>query len=75
MLFSEENNSLDILNDNDFKDIDKSEVYKDAIIICLKEIKENAKLYGVIEKEKIDKTIERWTKELNKILVEIHKNE
>jgi hypothetical protein len=75
LLFSKEDNALDILYDNELKSIDKNEAFKDGIIVCLKEINENAKLYGNIEKELIDKNIRRWEEELAKIIEKMSKNE
>lgn len=75
LLFSKEDNALDILYDNELKSIDKNDAFKDGIIVCLKEINENAKLYGTIEKDLIDKNIRRWEEELAKIIEKMSKNE
>ena len=73
LLFSKENNSFDILNE--LEDIDKNEVYKDGIIICLKEINENIKLYNIIDKNIVNRNINRWINELEKIIDKLKKNE
>lgn len=65
LMFSKTNHSLDILDD---LKIEKNEVYVDGIILCLKEIQNLAKLYGVVNKFIIDKKIRRWKRELNYIL-------
>lgn len=62
LLFSKEYNSLDILQDLD--NINVESVYKEAILICLKEISNNAKLAGKIDNSIIEKNINRWKKEL-----------
>lgn len=67
LLFSKVNNSVDILYENNF-DVDKKEALKDGIILCLKEIQNNAELFGKLDKKIIDKNINRWKKELNNIL-------
>ena len=67
LMFSKVNRSLDILDD---LKVNKNEVYIDAVILCLKEIQNWAKLYGVIDNSVIDKNIKRWKRELNYILKE-----
>ena len=67
LMFSKVNHSLDILDD---LKVNKNEVYIDAVILCLKEIQNLAKLYGVIDNSVIDKNIKRWKRELNYILKE-----
>ena len=68
LLFTKTNNSLDILNNVNNSDLDIKEIYKDGIILCLKEIQDNAKLYGIINDKIVDKNIERWKRELNRML-------
>lgn len=67
LLFSKTDNSIDIIDEIDFN-IDKKESIKDEIILCLKEIKNNSKLYGKIDYKIINKNISRWKRELNNLL-------
>lgn len=67
LLFSKTDNSIDIIDEIDFN-IDKKEAFKDGIILCLKEIKNNSKLYGKIDYKIINKNISRWKRELNNLL-------
>lgn len=67
LLFSKTDNSIDIIDEIDFN-IDKKEAFKDGIILCLKEIKNNSKLYGKIDDKIINRNINRWKRELNNIL-------
>ena len=67
LLFSKTDNSIDIIDEIDFN-IDKKESLKDGIILCLKEIKNNSKLYGKIDDKIINKNINRWKRELNNLL-------
>lgn len=67
LLFSKTDNSIDIIDEIDFN-IDKKESLKDGIILCLKEIKNNSKLYGKIDDKIINKNISRWKRELNNLL-------
>ena len=67
LLFSKTDNSIDIIDEIDFN-IDKKELLKDGIILCLKEIKNNSKLYGKIDDKIINKNINRWKRELNNLL-------
>lgn len=67
LLFSKIDNSIDIIDEIDFN-IDKKESLKDGIILCLKEIKNNSKLYGKIDYKIINKNISRWKRELNNLL-------
>lgn len=67
LLFSKTDNSIDIIDEIDFN-IDKKESVKDGIILCLKEIKNNSKLYGKIDDKIINKNISRWKRELNNLL-------
>lgn len=67
LLFSKTDNSIDIIDEIDFN-IDKKESIKDGIILCLKEIKNNSKLYGKIDCKIINKNISRWKRELNNLL-------
>ncbi len=67
LLFSKTDNSIDIIDEIDFN-IDKKELLKDGIILCLKEIKNNSKLYGKIDYKIINKNISRWKRELNNLL-------
>ena len=67
LLFSKTDNSIDIIDEIDFN-IDKKESVKDGIILCLKEIKNNSKLYGKIDYKIINKNISRWKRELNNLL-------
>lgn len=70
LLFSKTNKSLEILKELDF-DIDLNDLYKDAIILCLKEIQNNAKLFNHIDNKIVEKNINRWKSELNYILGEL----
>lgn len=67
LLFSKTDNSIDIIDEIDFN-IDKKESFKDGILLCLKEIKNNSKLYGKIDYKIINKNISRWKRELNNLL-------
>lgn len=67
LLFSKTDNSIDIIDEIDFN-IDKKEALKDGIILCLKEIRNNSKLYGKIDDKIINKNINRWKRELNNLL-------
>ena len=67
LLFSKTDNSIDIIDEIDFN-IDKKESVKDGIILCLKEIQNNSKLYGKIDDKIINKNISRWKRELNNLL-------
>lgn len=67
LVFSKTDNSIDIIDEIDFN-IDKKESLKDGIILCLKEIKNNSKLYGKIDYKIINKNISRWKRELNNLL-------
>lgn len=67
LLFSKTDNSIDIIDEIDFN-IDKKEAFKDGIILCLKEIKNNSKLYEKIDDKIINKNINRWKRELNNLL-------
>ena len=67
LLFSKTDNSIDIIDEIDFN-IDKKESLKDGIKLCLKEIKNNSKLYGKIDYKIINKNISRWKRELNNLL-------
>ena len=65
LMFSKEYCPLDILSE---LNVNKKEIYIDAIILSLKEIKNWAKLYNKIDNEIINKNITRWKRELNYIL-------
>ena len=67
LLFSKTDNSIDIIDEIDFN-IDKKESLKDGIILCLKEIQNNSKLYGKIDDKIINKNINRWKRELDSLL-------
>lgn len=67
LLFSKTDNSIDIIDEIEFN-IDKKEALKDGIILCLKEIKNNSKLYGKIDDKIINKNINRWKRELDSLL-------
>ena len=67
LLFSKTDNSIDIIDEIDFN-IDKKESVKDGIILCLKEIQNNSKLYRKIDDKIINKNISRWKRELNNLL-------
>lgn len=67
LLFSKTDNSIDIIDEIDFN-VDKKEALKDGIILCLKEIQNNSKLYGKIDDKIINKNINRWERELNNLL-------
>ena len=69
LLFSKANNCFDIIDDIRLTKTAKQEVIKDGIIICLKEIQNNAKLYGAIDEKIVDKNIDRWKRELNRLLI------
>jgi serine/threonine protein kinase len=68
LMFSKKRHSLKIIDE---LNIDNNEVYKDAIILCLKEISNWIKLYGEIDNYVINKNIRRWKRELNYILKRI----
>lgn len=68
LMFSKKRHSLKIIDE---LNIDNNEVYKDAIILCLKEISNWIKLYGEINNYIINKNIRRWKRELNYILKRI----
>ena len=68
LLFSKANNCFNIIDSIKLSAQAKKEVFKDGIIICLKEIQNNSKLYDVIDKIIVDKNINRWKKELNRLL-------
>lgn len=67
LLFSKTYNSIDIIDEFDFN-IDKKEALKDGVILCLKEIQNNSKLYGKIDDKIVNKNINRWKRELSDIL-------
>lgn len=67
LLFSKTDNSIDIIDEIKFN-IDKKEALKDGIILCLKEIQNNSKLYGKIDDKIINKNINRWKRELDSLL-------
>lgn len=67
LLFSKTDNSIDIIDEIEFN-IDKKEALKDGIILCLKEIQNNSKLYGKIDDKIINKNINRWKRELDSLL-------
>ena len=46
------------------------EALKDGIIICLKEIQNNAKLFDKVDEKIVFKNINRWKRELKYILEE-----
>ena len=68
LLFSKTNNCFNIIDNIKLTTQAKKEVFKDGIIICLKEIQNNSKLYDVIDKKIVDRTINRWKRELNGLL-------
>ena len=49
-------------------DIPKLELFKDAIIICLKEIQNWNKLSGKLDDKLVDSKINRWLVELDYIM-------
>ena len=66
------NDSMNILiKEKKYKYIDVNEVYKDGIILCLKEIQNNAKLFGKIDDKIVNKNIDRWNRELSILLKRI----
>lgn len=67
LLFSKTDNSIDIIDEIKFN-INKKEALKDGIILCLKEIQNNSKLYGKIDDKIINKNINRWKRELDSLL-------
>ena len=72
LLFSKTNDSMNILiKEKKYKHIDVNEVYKDGIILCLKEIQNNAKLFGKIDDKIVNKNIDRWNRELSILLKRI----
>ncbi len=72
LLFSKTNDSMNILiKEKKYKYIDVNEVYKDGIILCLKEIQNNAKLFGKIDDKIVNKNIDRWNRELSILLKRI----
>lgn len=70
LLFSKTHNCFNIINEDENykKNINFNELCKDGIILCLKEIQNNAKLFGIIDNNIVNKNINRWKKELNIIL-------
>lgn len=72
LLFSKTNDSMNILiKEKKYKYIDVNEVYKDGIILCLKKIQNNAKLFGKIDDKIVNKNIDRWNRELSILLKRI----
>ena len=72
LLFSKTNDSMNILiKEKKYKYIDVNEVYKDGLILCLKEIQNNAKLFGKIDDKIVNKNIDRWNRELSILLKRI----
>lgn len=72
LLFSKTNDSMNILiKEKKYKYIDVNEVYKDGIILCLKEIQNNAKLFSKIDDKIVNKNIDRWNRELSILLKRI----
>lgn len=69
LLFSKTNKALEILKKIDYG-IDLRDLYKDGVILCLKEIQNNAKLFNHIDNRIVEKNIKRWKRELNYILGE-----
>ena len=69
-LFSKKRHSVDLLYEMNLNDKQVNEALKDGIIICLKEIKNNAKLFGLLKNRIVKKSIKRWRKELVYILKE-----
>ncbi|MDD3995454.1 MAG: phosphotransferase [Tenericutes bacterium] len=67
LLFSKKYNSLDII-DSITLNFDKKDIYRDGIIICLKEINNWIKLIDKIDNDIVEKNIKRWNRELNFIL-------
>jgi len=70
MLFAKGKNCLSYINKID---VSKKEVFKDAVIICLKEIQNWNKLRGKLDDSLIDLKVNRWLNELNLIIKEISK--
>ena len=68
LLFSKDNDSIDALYKLELSDEEIKESLKDGISICLKEIQNNAKLYGNLDKLIVDNNIKRWVSELAGIL-------
>ncbi len=68
LLFSKKHHSIDLLYEMNLNDKQIEEALKDGIIICLKEIKNNAKLFGLLKNRVVKKSIKRWKRELYYIL-------
>ena len=71
-MFSKAYHPLDILSE---LKVNNEEVYIDAIILSLKEIKNWSKLYNKIDNDIINKNIKRWKRELNYILRKEYNND
>ena len=72
LMFSKAYHPLDILSE---LKVNNEEVYIDAIILSLKEIKNWSKLYNKIDNDIINKNIKRWKRELNYILRKEYNND
>ena len=72
LLFSKTNHSTDVLYKMNLSNDEINESLKDGIIICLKEIYNNAKLFGKIDESIINNNIERWACELTNIVDKVY---
>ncbi len=70
LLFSKTNKSTEIIYKLGLTNNEIKEALKDGIIICLKEIKNNAELFNKVDEKIVFKNINRWKRELKYILEE-----
>lgn len=70
LLFSKTNKSTEIIYKLGLTNNEIKEALKDGIIICLKEIQNNAKLFNKVDEKIVFKNINRWKRELKYILEE-----
>ena len=68
LLFSKQNNSLEVVEQLDCTNIVKNEIYKDGVVLCLKEINNWKKLVNILDKDLTTSMIDRWVKELEIII-------
>lgn len=66
LLFSTEENCFEYAEK--IEGIDKKELFKDGIVICLKEIQNWNKLFGEVDDKIVNKKINRWKKELDLLI-------
>ena len=70
LLFSKTNKSTEIIYKLGLTNNEIKEALKDGIIICLKEIQNNARLFNKVDEKIVFKNINRWKRELKYILEE-----